>query len=75
MCDIIYNTQASQIENGNSRYPECRHAGVPLSRVGPIAIVMTINLLPVEIARGDVATRAGSDVKLFLTQINRRESG
>jgi len=49
---------------------------VPLSRVGPIAIVMTINLLAVEIARGDVATRAGSGtgVKLFLTQINRRES-
>lgn len=29
------------------------------SRVVPITIVMTINLVPVEIARGDVATRAG----------------
>lgn len=29
------------------------------SRVVPITIVMTINLVPVEIARGDVATTAG----------------
>jgi len=29
------------------------------SRVVPITIVMTINLVPVEIAGGDVATRAG----------------
>lgn len=48
----------------------------PHLRVVSITIVMTINLVPVEIARGDVATRAGtrsSGVKLFLTQINRPE--
>jgi len=47
------------------------------SRVVPITIVMTINLVPVEIASGDVATRAGNSfagVELFLTQINRRRA-
>lgn len=41
---------------------DIRNAGAPshLSRVVAIAIVMTINLMPVEIARGDVATTVGA---------------
>lgn len=58
MCYIIYNTW--RIGNGNSRYPGMSAGAAP--RVVPIAIVIvTINLpRPLEIARGDVATRAGT---------------